>query len=184
MQAAVGITGMVPVVETERLRMRGHRLEDFEHSLAMWSDPVVVRYTTGKPQTSEDVWMRMLRYAGLWAFLGYGYWAVEEKDTGAFVGEMGFADFRREIEPSLDGMPEIGWVLASPVHGKGYATELVKAAVAWGDMQFGASKTCCIINPENTASVRVAEKCGYGELTQGAYKDHSVIIFTRDPRRP
>jgi RimJ/RimL family protein N-acetyltransferase len=159
--------------------MRGHRLEDFEHSLAMWSDPIVVRYTTGKPQTREDAWMRMLRYGGLWAFLGYGYWAVEEKATGAFAGEIGFADFKREIEPSLDGMPEIGWVLASPMHGKGYATEAVKAAVAWGDQQFSARQTCCIIHPENTASVRVAEKCGYRELRQGAYKEHNVIIFTR-----
>ncbi len=179
MQAAVGITGIVPVVETERLRLRGHRLEDFEHSLAMWSDPIVVRYTTGKPQTREDAWMRMLRYGGLWAFLGYGYWAVEEKATGAFAGEIGFADFKREIEPSLDGMPEIGWVLASQMHGKGYATEAVKAAVEWGEQQFGVCKTCCIIHPENTASVRVAEKCGYRELTRSAYKEHTVILFTR-----
>lgn len=179
MHAALGIAAIVPVVETERLRMRGHRLEDFEHSLAMWSDPVVVRYTTGKPQTGEDVWMRMLRYAGLWAFLGYGYWAVEEKATETFVGEMGFADFRREIQPSIDGMPEIGWVLASSSHGKGYATEAVKAAVEWGDKQFGATKTCCIIHPENTASVRVAEKCGYRELQSATYKDHIVNVFTR-----
>ncbi len=179
MQAAVGIADNVPVVETERLRMRGPRPEDFEHSLAMWSDPVVVRYTTGKPQTREDVWMRILRYGGLWALLGYGYWAVEEKATGAFVGEIGFADFRREIEPSLDGMPEIGWVLASAAHGKGYATEAVKAAVEWGDQQLGADKTCCIIHPENTASVRVAQKCGYRELQAATYKDHMVNIFVR-----
>ena len=176
MQTAAGI---VPVVETERLRLRGHRLDDFEQSLAMWADSIVVRYTTGKPQTREDAWMRMLRYGGLWAFLGYGYWAVEEKATGTFVGEIGFADFKREIEPSLDGMPEIGWVLASKMHGKGYATEAVRAAVAWGDTQFGAGKTCCIIHPDNTASVRVAEKCGYRELTKGSYKDHDVILFTR-----
>jgi RimJ/RimL family protein N-acetyltransferase len=179
MQVAAGIAGIVPTVETQRLRMRGHRLDDFNHSLAMWSDPAVVRYTTGKPQTREDVWMRTLRYAGLWAFLGYGYWAVEEKATGAFVGEMGFADFRREIEPSLDGMPEIGWVLASHMHGKGFATEAVKAAVEWGDSQFGARKTCCIIHPENTASVRVAEKCGYRELQAATYKEHTVNIFVR-----
>jgi len=179
MQAAVGIAGVVPVVETERLRMRGHRLEDFDNSLAMWADPVVVQYTTGKPQTREDVWMRMLRYGGLWAFLGYGYWAVEEKATGAFVGEIGFADFRREIEPALDGMPEIGWVLATQMHGKGYATEAVKGAVAWGDQQFGASKTCCIIHPDNTASVRVAEKCGYRQLQAAIYKEHTVNIFVR-----
>jgi RimJ/RimL family protein N-acetyltransferase len=179
MQSAVGIAGIVPVVETERLRLRGHCLDDFANSLAMWSDPAVVRYTTGKPQTREDVWMRILRYGGLWAFLRYGYWAVEEKDSGAFVGEIGFADFKREIEPTLDGMPEIGWVLASSAHGKGYATEAVRAAVAWGDEQFGDGRTCCIIHPENTASVRVAEKCGYRELQAAMYKEHTVNIFVR-----
>ena len=179
MQAGVEPAMTVPVVETERLRMRGHRVEDFELSLALWSDPVVVRYTTGKPQTPAEVWFRLLRYGGLWALLGYGYWVVEEKSTGAFVGEVGFADFRREIQPSLDGMPEIGWVLASHSHGKGYATEAVKAATAWGDRNFGERRTCCIIHEENVASVRVAEKCGYREWTKTAYMEHSVGIFVR-----
>lgn len=48
------------------------------------------------------------RYAGQWSLLGYGYWVVEDKRTGRFAGEVGFADFKRVIEPSLDGVPEIG----------------------------------------------------------------------------
>ena len=44
--------------------------------------------------------------------MGFGFWALEEKATGAFAGEMGFAEFKREIDPPILGTPEIGWVLA------------------------------------------------------------------------
>jgi RimJ/RimL family protein N-acetyltransferase len=111
--------------------------------------------------------------------MGFGYWAIEEKETHNFVGELGFADYRREIEPSIKGMPELGWALASTVHGKGYATEAVRAVLAWGDAHFSAARTVSIIHPENLASIRVAEKCGYKELQRSTYKGHATIIFAR-----
>ena len=77
----------VPVIETERLILRGHVLEDSEASLALWTDPEVTRFIGGKPSTTEEVWPRLLRYAGHWSLLGFGYWAITEKATGRFVGE-------------------------------------------------------------------------------------------------
>ena len=132
--------GEIPVVETKRLRLRGHRLEDFEACAAMWADAGVVKYTVGIPLTGEDVWARMLRYAGHWALLGFGYWAIEEKATGEFVGELGFADLKRGMEPSIAGMAEIGWILAPSAHGKGYATEATRGAIEWGEKNLGAVK--------------------------------------------
>jgi RimJ/RimL family protein N-acetyltransferase len=170
----------VPVLETERLKLRGHRLEDFAACAAMWADPVVARYIGGKPLTEEESWTRFLRYVGHWALMGFGYWVVEEKATGSFIGEMGFANLKRNMEPSLGDTPEIGWVFASQAHGKGYATEAVRAAVAWGDLHFGQSRTACIIHPENLASIRVAEKCGYRELSLATYKGHAVRLFVRN----
>ncbi|MEY2396091.1 MAG: hypothetical protein QOF94_2436, partial [Acidobacteriaceae bacterium] len=52
----------VPILETERLRLRGHRLEDFVQCAAMWADPLVIRYIGGKPLTAEESWTRFLRY--------------------------------------------------------------------------------------------------------------------------
>jgi len=172
--------GAVPAIETERLLLRGHCVEDFADCLALWSDPEVTRFIGGKPSTPEEVWARLLRYAGHWSLLGFGYWVVTERATGRFLGEVGFADFRREIEPSLEGVPEIGWVLTPQGHGRGYATEAARAALAWGDAQFGRARTACIIAPENAASIRVAVKCGYREFRRTTYKDRPTIMYVRE----
>jgi RimJ/RimL family protein N-acetyltransferase len=171
--------GEIPVLETERLRLRAHRLDDFDACAAMWADPEVVKYTVGKPLTREDVWARMLRYAGHWALLGFGYWAMEEKATEEFVGELGFADLKRDMEPSIEGMAEIGWILALRAHGKGYATEATRAVIAWGEKRFRQEKMVCIIDPANLASVRVAEKCGFREVLRTTYKGMPTILFER-----
>jgi RimJ/RimL family protein N-acetyltransferase len=153
-------------------------MDDFPSSAAMWADPIVTRHF-GKSYSEEEVWTRFLRYIGHWSLLGFGYWVVEEKATGNFAGEVGFADYKRNIEPPLN-VPEIGWVLASQFHGKGYATEAVRAAIAWGDGYF-KSRTTCIIHPANLASIRVAEKCGYGEFQRTLYHGHPTIMLVREP---
>jgi len=180
MSGALGSVAEVPILETLRLKLRPHRLSDFIYSAAMWADPFVAQYTSGKPLTEEESWTKFLRYAGHWQLLGFGYWAVEEKATGDFIGEIGFADYKRDLQPPLKGTPEIGWVLASPAHGKGYATEAVRAAVAWGDAHFRLARTACIIAPENLASIRVALKCGYRDPQPATYKGKPALIFIRE----
>lgn len=120
-------------IDTERLTMRRPRLEDFEEALAMWADPQVTRYITGKPSTREEMWFRLLRNAGHWDLMGFGFWVVHEKSTGRFVGEVGLADFHRDIEPPLGNFKEAGWVLSPAAHGQGYATEAVHAALRWAE---------------------------------------------------
>jgi RimJ/RimL family protein N-acetyltransferase len=171
----------IPTIETPRLLLRGHRLDDLPAYAAMWADPVVILHTTGQPQTAEESWARYLRAHGHWAVTGYGYWAVEEKASGRLVGEAGFADMHREITPSLDGMPEAGWILHPDFHGMGYAGEAVRAMHEWGSAHFGPLRTCCIISPENDASIRLAERAGYREIAHTVYRDTPVIVFFRDP---
>ncbi|MFM0739273.1 GNAT family N-acetyltransferase [Paraburkholderia xenovorans] len=167
------------LLTTERLLMRPHTQDDFLDSYAMWSDPEVIRYIGGRPFTREEVWARLLRYAGHWAMLEYGYWVVREKESGRFLGEVGFADYHREIEPSLIGTPEVGWALDPAVHGRGYATEAVDAALAWADRQWPGADTACIIAPENLPSLRVAQKCGYRERLRTTYKGEPTIVLRR-----
>jgi RimJ/RimL family protein N-acetyltransferase len=167
----------IPVIETERLRLRGHGPGDLEACAAMWGDPIVARFIGGRPSTREETWGRLLRYAGLWAFLGFGYWAAEDKADGRYVGDVGFADFKREIVPSMDGVPETGWAFSPSVHGRGYATEAVSATLSWADERFAAS--VCIIDPENLASIRVGLKCGYQEIARTSYRGDPTIMYRR-----
>ncbi len=173
----------VPVVETERLILRGHRLDDFRFLAAMWADPEVTRFIAPVPATAEEAWGRFLRYAGHWAMMGYGYWAVEEKASGRYIADIGFADHRRAIVPVLDG-PEIGWVLSATEAGAGYATEAVRAAVAWGDGHFRDRRTVCIIAPDHARSIRVAEKAGYRLDGSGLYKGRETLVYARSAPPP
>jgi len=187
----------VPAIETQRLRLRGPRPADFPDSAALWSDPEVARYTSGKPLSEEEVWGRLLRYVGHWAWMGFGYWVVEERETGRFAGEVGFSDWKREIKPSLQGLPELGWVLSPRVHGQGYATEAARAAIQWAHSHFRertpsavnagskwaiapelrSVRMTCIIHPENIRSIHVAEKCGFKEFLRTKYNGEPTIVF-------
>lgn len=169
-----------PVLQTPRLIMQGHRLSDFDEVAAMWRDPDVVRFIGGRPFTVEESWSRLLRYVGHWTALGFGYWTIRERASGRFAGEAGFADFRREIDPPFDGAPEIGWALVPWAHGRGFATEAVQAVVAWGEEAFGPeARTVCIISPENRASIRVAEKCGYALDRLATYRGAETRVYAR-----
>jgi len=179
----VGFFSAAPLIETERLRLRAHRPDDLAACTALWADPEITRRIVGRPATRDEVWTKILRYAGLWALLGFGYWVVEEKATGAFAGELGFANFMREITPPLDA-PEIGWVLAAHARGKGYAREAAKAALAWSDASLSCEKTLCIIDPENLKSRRIAEKCGYRKVRDTEYEGKATILYARTKGAP
>jgi RimJ/RimL family protein N-acetyltransferase len=171
---------LAPILETSRLRLRGHCLDDFPQSAAMWADPVVVRYIRPTPFTEEESWARMLRHVGHWAMLGYGYWVVEDKNTGEFLGEAGFANFHRDTEPLLlTNMPEAGWVFRAEAHGRGYASETVAAIVAWADSHFNGP-TACIIEDKNVASIRVAEKNAYRPRQLITYRGEEVMMYRRE----
>jgi RimJ/RimL family protein N-acetyltransferase len=169
----------IPTLQTARLTLRGHRAGDFSDCFAMWSDPEVTRHIGGKPSTKPQTWMRMLTYIGHWSLLGFGYWAIEEKATGKFVGDIGFADFRRGTAPSMSDVPEMGWALAPAFHGRGYATEAARSAVAWADAHFESPRTVCMIDCENAASVRVAEKCGYRTFERTVIDNRATLFLER-----
>lgn len=169
------------VLETPRLMLRPHVIGDLDAVAAIWGDPVVTRFIGGRPQSREESWNRLLRYAGHWALLGYGYWAVVEKASNEVVGDVGVADFKRDGVADLTGLPELGWVLSSKVHGRGYAVEAVEAVAAFGHARFPTLPLACIIDPDNAASLRVAAKTGFREVKKTVYKDAPVLLFHRSP---
>ena len=56
----------------------------------------------------------------------------------------------------------------------------MRAAQAWGEGYFGKVRMCCIIAPENHASLRVAEKCGFRVSHNTTYKDEPIVVLVRD----
>jgi RimJ/RimL family protein N-acetyltransferase len=172
-----------PVIQTERLRLRGHDTGDFTDCIAMWAEDEVCSSTVREPSSPQRTWLRILAYRGHWALLGFGYWAVQERDSGRYIGELGFADFKRATNPSLDGVPELGWVLCPWAQGKGYATEALSAAVAWGDAHFEGGRTACIIHRDNQRSFRVAEKLGYDLIVRAPTDQEPDAILARQAAR-
>ncbi len=173
----------VPVLETPRTVMRPHNVEDFEDVAAMWADPDVVRHISGRPSTREESWSRLLRYIGHWTALQYGFWAVEDRQSGRYLGDVGLADFKRDIQPPPESRAEAGWVLRPETHGRGLATETVAAALNWADANLASERTTCLIAPDNRASIRVAEKVGFRQVAQVVHRDEPTLVFHRQ-RQP
>lgn len=170
---------MTPVIETPRLILRAHALSDFDAYVALWSDPDVVRFITGKPFSREASWSRFLRHAGHWHHMGFGFLAITERDTSAFIGEGGFHDMHRDMTPSIEGTLEMGWALMPAHHGRGYASEAMQAIVDWGDASFPGRRMTCIIGPGNVPSSRVAAKLGFGVVARTTYQGGDTVLYER-----
>lgn len=160
---------------TARLTMAPHGIADFADFAAMWADPAVVRLLGGVPSNEEDSWARLLRYAGNWGLLDYGFWCVRRRDTGAYLGDVGYLDAKRTGVDGFDGDPEIGWSLVTAAHGQGFATEAVKAALGWGATRFG--RAVAMINPLNAPSEAVARRCGFELFAESRYKDAPTRLW-------
>lgn len=144
----------IPALETERLWLREWRAADLDAYAGICADAEVMRFFSTGPMTRADAWSQMAQFAGHWSLRGFGTWAVEEKATGAVIGRIGLH------QP--DGWPglEVGWTLERSVWGRGYATEggAVSLDFAWRELR--ADRVISIIDPDNAASIAVAERLG------------------------
>lgn len=169
----------VPVIDTERLRLRPHHDGDLPAMVMMWSDPGVVRFIGGRPFSPDEIAARLARYRAMWPAHGHGYWAVEDRESGTFLGEMGLARFGRDLGPEFDDWPEAGWVLSRPAWGRGIATEGVAALLGWADGTFGAARTVCMIEEGHAVSRRVAERFGFTPSRQAEFRGAAVTLMSR-----
>jgi RimJ/RimL family protein N-acetyltransferase len=168
-----------PEIITERLRLRGLMIDDFDAFHSLRQDPEIYRHITGKPATIEDSWARLMRGVGHWQLLGFGFWAVEEASTRDFIGEAGIFDVRRDMAPSLDGKIEAGWTLKGTAQGKGYAFEAMSAVLAWGDARLGRPTYAAIITPDNDRSLKLAARLGFQERYRTTHQGDAVIVLER-----
>lgn len=143
------------ILETPRLILRQFEIEDSDPLQDVFSDEAVMFYGDGV-QTPAWVKAWLLRQQDSYEQLGYGNWAVINK-AGDLIGYCGLS-----YADDVCGSPEIalGYRLARRYWGRGYASEAVSAAIAYGFDVLGLKRLIATIDPGNTASVRVAVKAG------------------------
>ena len=154
------MTVEVPRLTTPRLLLREFRPEDVEPYVAMMADPDVTRFLSdGRPLGRGDAWRQLAMFAGHWTLRGFGVWAVEERETGAFAGRIGC--FQPEGWPDF----EIAYTLARPFWGRGYASEGAAESLRYAREVLRRSRIISVIRPGNAGSIRVAE--GLGAVLDG-----------------
>lgn len=122
----------------------------------MWADVKVMRYLSqsGRPMERHDAWRAFAGQAGHWSLRGYGMFTVVERRTAEFVGIVG--PWQPEGWPDF----EIGWTLRSSKWGRGYATEAARTCLRYAFTQLARPHVISLISPDNTPSIRVAERLG------------------------
>ncbi len=167
------------MLETSRLKLRLHRLEDFNFSHALWNQPQVYQFISRKPSSLQQSWSRLYNYLGHWQLRGYGYFLIEEKSSGRAIGEIGLADFQRDLTPSLNLPFEAGWVIHPDFHGQGFASEALEAILRWNEKRVGAQTYWCMIDAKNTASLALAAKFKFSFSQEASYNGEAISLFTR-----
>ena len=166
------------ILETDRLLLRQFQTSDNTAMNGIFGDPKVMHFGDGvkTPQWVQH-WIKR-RLESYQKNTDIGPWAVVEKARSKTIGYCGLFYF-----PDIDGQPEteIGYRLAQPYWGQGYATEAVCAVRDYAFNTLRLSRLIALIDPQNIASIRVAQKAGMqyekGVMLEGyTHPDHIYVI--------
>lgn len=146
-----------PTLETARLILRPPMREDFEAYAATLQDEKTARFIGGV-SPPEAAWRAFASMVGSWVLQGFGAFTVIEKASGARIGRVG------PLQPLGWPGTEVGWTLARPFWGKGYAVEAATAAIDWAFDTLGWSDVIHCIEPANAPSIAVATRLGSRKL--------------------
>ncbi|AJC52911.1 GNAT family N-acetyltransferase [Streptomyces sp. 769] len=162
---------------TDRLTLRRWRAADLEPWAAMNADPEV-REHLGDVLTREQSDASVARFQAEFDQRGYGWWAVEVRATGEFIGFAG-------LDQVDGGLPftgvEIGWRLARSAWGQGYATEAATAVLAYGFDTLGLPEILAVTTATNLRSQAVMRRIG---MTRDPADDFDDPAAPEGPLRP
>lgn len=178
-------------LETERLVMRRWTTADQAPFARLNADPEVMRYFEGT-MTSAMTAGFVQHIEAQFERVGYGLWALEVRDTGRFIGFTGLA--QQTFEASFTPAVEIGWRLAVPAWGMGYASEAAEAALAFGFERAALAEIVSMTTVTNEPSQAVMRRIGmtydpaddfeHPRVPEGhRYRPHVLYRLTRDQWR-
>ena len=168
----IALTG-IPVIETERLRLRGPVASDFAPVAEFFADAERASGFGGQ-QTRTEAWRWFASLYGHWALRGFGFWIVETKD-GTPIGMVGL------WEPEGWPEPELGYVMFASGEGKGYAFEAATAARSYAYDVLGFATLSSNIFPGNHRSVALAERMGAVKEREYENVSHGTEMVYRHP---
>jgi len=160
---------MIPVLQTERLTLRGPHRGDFPAYAAFWASERSVH--EGGPKEPRAAWEDFAATFGLWSIDGIGNWAIEERATGAFAGIVGLN------HPAHFPEVEIGWTLMDGFEGRGLAQEAARTALDWAWANTDLPSLVVYINPANARSIRLGERLGGCRDAQAAMVDVGDVVL-------
>ena len=165
------------ILTTDRLTLRPFDDAHLAGLHAMNSQPEVMRFITGRPETLDETRAIIARVKAKWAEWGYSWWAIFERSTGQLVGAGCLQHLRRDpLQPM-----EIGWRLQPDCWGKGYASEAARAMAQFAFDTIGAPELVAVCHPDNAASAQVMRRLGmqYRGLERWYETDTATYVISR-----
>jgi len=162
-------------IETERLILRPFEASDTVAAFGWFGDPVVMRFTpTGPDKNIEGTEARLTLFMEHQRAHGFSKWLILHRASGVAIGDSGLLVLKDY------GWIDLGFRLAQPHWGKGFATEVVSAWVRAAFDEFGLSRLGAFVHPKNVASIRVVEKAGFHSERRGSVMGMDSIVFSLD----
>jgi [ribosomal protein S5]-alanine N-acetyltransferase len=163
----------IPVLTTERLRLRGFRAEDLPAHRAAVDDDDAVTWSHVRHPLAESL-RRWAKRLDEWEQNGFGMWIVEVMATGEVIGHAGI----QRLEDTDD--VELGYYRGRSAWGQGYATEAARACLAYGFETVGLARIVATVRTENDASRHVLTKLGFRHEQDGVFYDAEGSLMVLD----
>ena len=166
-------TGPQPI-ETERLLLRRSRPEDAATISAYRSDPNVNRQPGWDRTDLEGVLADIVEMSGRSPGEpgGWVQFTVEERGGGRIVGDVGLS-----VADGEPGVIKVGYTIDPAFQGLGYATEAIRALVAYAFETLGAELVRAHASAENAPSIRVAEKVGMRLVERFEHREGDEVWY-------
>ncbi|EIZ79047.1 GCN5-related N-acetyltransferase [Novosphingobium sp. Rr 2-17] len=152
-----------PLLKTDRFELRRPTVTDLDSLCALVEDEETRRFLGPDRSGRQAQFERLLRVAGSWSLYGYGALLVRPAGSNEVIGSCGIFHSWRGFGPELgmDDVAEAGWIIRRDWWGKGVASEVMAAVMAWFDTTHPGKRVACMIEEGNVASQRVAARLGF-----------------------